>query len=734
MESSQNFGVGEYWQAIKRRWLPGTAVLLTVFILGAIITTFKKPTYEAQAKLRFKKNNASSALTELSKEIGTLSPVAEKSNPINTEAEVIRSHPLIKQTISDLDLKNQAGETMGVNGFLNKLEVGEIDGTDVITVAYLDQDPELATEVVNTLVANYLDNNILVNRAEAVAAREFLEKQLPIAEQTLRQAEASIRKIKEENQIVSPQEQANAIATNLRNIQQQIANTRSQIANTASQTEYIKNKLGFSDEQALVATAISQSPEIQATLEQLQAVESELALDKTRFTDNNPQLSSLQEKLDSLTQLLERQSQSIGGDALLKFYQNSQLSETQQQLTSELIQLEATNRGLAKQLNSLTEEEKTQKAKAQQLPQLEQRLRELERHLTASQTTYELLLKQKQSIQLAENQNIGNVRVIAEAVIPQEPVSSRGVSYLASASLALLVAGAVVYLLEITDKSIKTVEEAKQLFGYTWLGIIPDTDRLKLMSLPEADSDPTVPKLVVKDYSFLPVNESYRMLQSNLKFLSSDKQVKSIVVTSSVSGEGKSAVAANLATAMAQAEHKVLLVDADLHRPMQHRIWSVYNDRGLSNLIAEQLDPTTAIEEILPGLDLLTSGVIPPSPATLLDSQRMAMLIKYWSENYDFVIIDTPAIDFAADAPIMGRMADGILLAVKPGAVEREQANFTKEILERSGQNVLGMVFTGISPESEPRSYSYYYHFLEDKQDMEESVRLLDSSKQNSNR
>ena len=224
------------------------------------------------------------------------------------------------------------------------------------------------------------------------------------------------------------------------------------------------------------------------------------------------------------------------------------------------------------------------------------------------------------------------------------------------------------------------------------------------------------------------------MLQSNLKFLSSDKQVKSIVVTSSVSGEGKSAVAANLATAMAQAEHKVLLVDADLHRPMQHRIWSVYNDRGLSNLIAEQLDPTTAIEEILPGLDLLTSGVIPPSPATLLDSQRMAMLIKYWSENYDFVIIDTPAIDFAADAPIMGRMADGILLAVKPGAVEREQANFTKEILERSGQNVLGMVFTGISPESEPRSYSYYYHFLEDKQDMEESVRLLDSSKQNSNR
>ncbi|MGB5634463.1 MAG: capsular biosynthesis protein, partial [Waterburya sp.] len=126
-------------------------------------------------------------------------------------------------------------------------------------------------------------------------------------------------------------------------------------------------------------------------------------------------------------------------------------------------------------------------------------------------------------------------------------------------------------------------------------------------------------------------------------------------------------------------------------------------------------------------------GVLPPSPATLLDSQRMRMLISYWSERYDFVIIDTPAIDFAPDAPIIGRMVDGVLLAVKLGKVERVKAHFTKQILEQSGQNVLGMVLNGINLQTESRSY-YYYHSLENNNKQQSSqsppMKLLDSSKQ----
>lgn len=730
METDQTIGMERYWQVVKRRWLPGGAAFLSIFLLGAIVSTFKSPIYEAQAKLRLKKNNVSSTLTELSKEIGSLAPLVDKGNPLNTEAEVIRSHPLIQKTIVELQLKDKQGELLSIDDFLTKFTVGEIANTDVIKVAYRDKNPQLAAKVVNTIVANYLDNNIMVNRAEAISAREFIEEQLPKAQKNLRQAEASIRQIKENNQIVSPKEEANTITTSLREIQRQITDTRSQIAKTTSQTEYIKNKLGFSTQEALTATNIGQSPEIQATIAKLQEVESELAFEKTRFTDTNPIVISLQEKRDSLQNLLNQQTKSLGGSQILEVEQDSKFGETKQQLASELIKLESINDGLTKQIAYLTAAERTQKAKAQELPQLEQKLQELERHLKASRSTYELLLEQMQVIKLAENQNIGNVRVIADALVPREPVSSRSVSYLASGLLAFLGAGSIIYLLEITDKSIKTIEEAKQIFGYNRLGIIPDTEQLKLMSLPEAGSDSLVPKILARDYASLPINESYRMLQSNLKFLSSDKQLKSIVVTSSVAGEGKSSVAANLAAAMAKTGHRVLLIDADLHHPMQHRIWKTFNDEGLSNVIAEQLEPEKVIEEVMPNLELLTSGIIPPAPATLLDSQRLKMLIDHWSENYDFVIIDTPAIDLAADAPIIGMMADGILLAVKPGKVEREQANFTKEILEQSGQNVLGMVFNGISPQSEPRTY--YYHLLEDKQESLKTIKMLDSAKQKS--
>lgn len=322
---------------------------------------------------------------------------------------------------------------------------------------------------------------------------------------------------------------------------------------------------------------------------------------------------------------------------------------------------------------------------------------------------------------------MGNVRVISYATTPNTPVSSSSLGYLSTISLGLISAAGVVYLLEARDSYLRTIKEAKQLFGYNWLGIIPSFNKTELSAIAESDNCST-PPLIVRDDPGSSVSESYRMLQSNLRSLNSDRQIQTIVVTSSVSGEGKSTVAANLAGAMAQVGHKVLLVDADLHSPVQKNIWDTEGDYGLSDLLADNLDYRLATETAMNNLSIISSGTISQSPGNLLDSYRMKDLMHYWSRVYDFVIIDSPSLDKAADAPILGRMADGVLLVVKPEEINRSQAEFAKETLEHSGQNVLGIVFNNINPKVD--AGGHYYHSLEKEHDVLPQAQLSSGSEE----
>jgi capsular exopolysaccharide synthesis family protein len=189
------------------------------------------------------------------------------------------------------------------------------------------------------------------------------------------------------------------------------------------------------------------------------------------------------------------------------------------------------------------------------------------------------------------------------------------------------------------------------------------------------------------------------MLYANLKFLSSDKEVRVITITSAVPKEGKSTVSANLALAIAQLGFRVLLIDADMRHPSQHAVWELPNSLGLSNVIVEQIQLKTAIAQAMPNLYVLTSGLVPPNPLALLNSRRMASLIEDFSQTYDFVIIDTPPISAAADARILSAMTDGMLIVVQPKLVDSASAIAAQELLEQSGQNVLGMVINGVNPE-----------------------------------
>ncbi|MEG4320545.1 MULTISPECIES: polysaccharide biosynthesis tyrosine autokinase [unclassified Microcoleus] len=717
MESAETgIGFQQYWQIIKRRWLPALVVFASVLALTSYSVLKEKPVYEAEGKLLFKKTNPASALTELGKEIGQLTPAAEQSNPLTTEIELIRSVELAAKTINKLNLKDQKGDPLTSKSFLKNLTVTTIRGADILTVSYKSKKSKEAADVVKNMMDFYIENNVQVNRLEAVAVRQFIEKKLPTAENSMRKAAAELSRFKEGNKVVNLEEEARSAVSVMARLESQIDDAKSDFVKASAKSEAFQKELQMNPQQALTASNLSQSSAVQEALKEYQQIERQLKLEQNRYLDTSPIITRLETKKSTLKALLDKQIQQVPGGQQQGYDGNLQIGEVKPRLIEEFVKVDVERQGLAERVSILSNALASYKQRVHNLPKLEKEQRELSRKLQETESAYAELQKKLQEIRIAESQKVGNARIIQKASVPQEPIASRKSLLLVSGSLLGTLLGiATAIALESQDKSVKTIEEAKELFGLTLLGVIPAHKFQKNSwrnflrpSSGAGDSEPSSRQIVVKDTPHTNVSAAYRMLQANLRFLSSDTQLKVIVVSSSLPHEGKSTVAANLAATVAQLGRRVLLVDADMHRPVQHRIWELANQVGLSNVIVGQAELKSAIAQVMDNLDVLSCGVIPPNPMALLESQRITSLIKQFSSNYDLVVIDSPSLNVAADALILGKKADGILLVARPGVLYSGSVAFAKDLLKKSSQHVLGMVVNGVSPKNEPHSHYYF--------------------------
>jgi capsular exopolysaccharide synthesis family protein len=717
MESKQyaeDIDFKKYWLILRRRWLPATSVFVLIILLATTVAYLQKPTYAAQGRLRFKKKNATSGLvTETGSKtgIGELESLNMMNTPVDTEAEAVRAIPLLQKTIKTLNLKDKKGAFLKPEDLLKILTVKPIKGTDVLEIAFTSKSPDEAAKVVNTVIDLYIQSNILSNRAETVAAREFITQQLPQSEATVRQAESNLRSFKEKNNVVVLEEEAKSAVKTTADLEAQISTAQATLDDVTAQSVALQNQiqsqLGQNTQQAIALNSLSQSPGLQETLKQLQKVEDQLAVEQSRFQEENPTIVNLKSKEASLKSLIqERVGQVIGSQQQVSGG-NLQIGEFQQKLIADLVKTEVQRLGLANQVASLSRAKSGYKLRADVLPRLQEGQRDLERQLEAAQLTYQTLLKNLQEVRIAENQNVGNASVMAYALVPERPTASKKKLILGGG----IIAGSLLYivtafLIDLRDPSIKTGKEVRELFRYTWLGMIPDWKKKGIF--PKRKQEEIVPQLPVRDDPHSVSSEAYRMLQANLEFLSPDKELKVIVVTSSVPKEGKSTVSANLAIAMAKLGRRVLLIDADMRHPMQHHIWDLANAVGLSDVIVNQAEFKMAVREVMDNLDVLPSGVIPPDSLALLKSNRMVALIEEFSKKYNFVIFDTPPLVLVADALTLGKMTDGMLLVSRPGVIDRVSAGASKGFLVQSNQKVLGLVVNGVNVQNEPDSYFHH--------------------------
>lgn len=218
-------------------------------------------------------------------------------------------------------------------------------------------------------------------------------------------------------------------------------------------------------------------------------------------------------------------------------------------------------------------------------------------------------------------------------------------------------------------------------------------------------------ELIVKHKPKSPVSEAYRELRTNISYLSPDQDLTKIAITSSGPQEGKSLTLANLAIALANNEQKVIIIDADLRKPRQHKLYNLPNYEGLSNILAGEISFVEGLQKTeVEGLELISTGFIPPNPAELLSSHKMEKIINKAEEKADFVIVDTPPVIAVTDATILAKKLDGVLLVVASHETEREMLKKSKEKLKKANVNIIGAVLNK-HPIDDGENYNYYHYY-----------------------
>ncbi|PSB45440.1 lipopolysaccharide biosynthesis protein [Cyanosarcina cf. burmensis CCALA 770] len=711
----------DYWCMLKRRWLPAVVVLGSVVTLSAIYTYGKESIYSAQGQLLFEPEDKASSLIGLGSTQGskpTASGWSDVDRILDTEMRVILSSPVLQQTLDVLAQTDVKARPTSIGELWEGLAIKKAVGTNILTISYQSTDPETAALVVNQLMSTYRNNKLLASRATATEARKFVSAQLPKVEASVAASNAALRSFKERNKVPNLEATKNSLAANLEKIQSQLDSVQTQIADLNSQSADIQKKMGMNPQSAIAISTLSQSPAVQGTLADLQDIQRKLATARSNYQESHPSVVNLKTREAQLNNLLQEQIAKIAPNQKELPYSKLQLGKINETLAanliSDLLQKEAARTGLTKQVATLEKQKAFYLKQSAELPRLEQQQRELEQRKLASESTYEALLKSLQEIGIQENRTLSNVRIIDPAPVPQIAIAPNSASTMVAGGLGgILLAGAVVFLLEATDKKIRTVQEVRDLFEYTLLGTIPvfneTTTNVVSANQPFEQGLLQLPAI---EQPHSPISESYRRLQTNLKFLDSEKALKVIVVTSSVPKEGKSTTCVNLAASMTQLGYKVLIIDADMHYPVQQQFWKISSVEGLSNIIAEQIHlKTNVFHRVMENLDVVTSGDLAPNPLALINSQRMATFIQECSNNYDYVFIDTPPLlASAADAAHLGRIADGVLIVTRPEITDSTSSRFVKEYLNQSGQNILGLVVNGVLPKNEPDNslLSYY--------------------------
>jgi capsular exopolysaccharide synthesis family protein len=744
----------DYWRAVRKRlWLVASIVVL-VSMLAVIYVARKPDIYQAGARVQVDLEN-NNAL------VGKTPYVFGPSNdPVyfNTQLQILVSPGLMRRVVKTLDLEHNPNFFKGnstqkrstwqtiksmaglggnvkpddqaapkdelqlrttvaaatshedlaeakrlapyVYAILGGLKVdpvketrGLYKETRLIDISFTHTDPEVASKVVNAIAETYVFNNLEKKGETNTAKGDFLQKRIAELQQQIRTDEERLVNYAKNNQIISLDANQNTVVERLAGLNRQLLEAENEriLAESRYNAARAPGKAN-----ALAEVDAKQAEDAEAKLADLRQKRVQLMVDAT---DEAPEVKEVNQQIDEL----ERQVKDIRSRK-----SNTILTNLETQYRQTLDREQVLRKSFEKQ-------------RGETLSQNEAAInyRIIQQEIETNKTLLDSLLQGSKENDVIMASKPNNISIIDYAITPDGPVGpNRTRTVFIALFLSVGLGVGLALLLEYLDDTVHSTEEVERLLHLPALAVIPSAlgnGRRRLLpgpgTLQKRNGNPSDnPELLMNVDGRSPLAESYRHLRTSVLLSTAGRSPRSLLVTSSLPGEGKTTTAVNTAVSLAQTGASVVIIDADMRRPRLRSIFGLSERPGLSSILSNELTDAEVLamlsKEPATGLHLLTAGPIPPNPAELLGSDQMRRLLATLQSNFNHVVVDSPPVNSFTDGVLISSIVDGVLLVVHGGKSSRHVVKRSRQLLLDVGAKIFGVVLNNVNLQS----HDYYYY------------------------
>ncbi len=718
-DSEQAPSLRDLLDVLRRRRAIALQTLVVVAALGFVLTLMTKPLYRSTARMLVQGKSSSVSITNSANPLqGILTPSA--GHDADTQVEILRSS----------SLTNRVFQQAGLGPGTVDLDVRRVRDTDVIEASGTSTSAQAAFGFIDALPKVYLSDLRNDRLRSVTSSLDFAQQRLQEETRKLNETEAKLSKFKQRAGLVDLTAQKTGEITAAASARSDLDKAEQNVASLSAQLKALQDVRRSIPNEIESSTTTSNTAELQVLQQRLEDLRLQRRDLLFQYKEGQPEIVRLDKQINALQDRLNRTpttltTRSRAANPAVAGYE-TKIADTRASLSAAEADLAEARKRAGALGSSLGRYNSIELEQAG-----------LQRDLASSTGARESLAASVNDLSLRKKALESSDDPIStiEAASPATKISpSLSRNLILAVALGLLLGCGAAMLQESLDDHIHDEDEARRLLGTPILGHFPlMTSQVSLVSAalakakmpqlaangvgPGAEAnghlDPNLPPSIdlrgASGYS-RSVLEKFRVLRSNVQFTSVDHPHHTLLITSSVPQEGKSYTASNLAVAMAMDGRRVILIDADLHRPRVHEAFEVPLQPGLTNILVGQAQLDACLRETsVPGLRLLTAGVLPPNPVELLNSPTMEGVMDKLGEQADMIIFDSPPLLATADAQVLASKVDAVLYVMQLGRVPRSSVLRSFELLQQARANVIGIVLNKIDEKTGRNSYYGYY-------------------------